>query len=259
MIRLSGLSFGYDSNGGFRLNDVSLEIREGESVMLLGANGAGKTTLLKVMAGIFRAYSGSARAGDKEIKDYARADFARLVSYIPQQENHIFEFSVFEIAVMGRRPYINGAGMLKKRDVDAVKAALDRFGMLEKAGRKFLSLSGGEKRIVMIARAIAQEAKVLLMDEPATYLDISHKASLMETACALSREGKIVIMITHDINTAAGYIDRAVFMKNGAIAYDGPAKEIITPAALSEIYGVKNAVVGVNPLTGGPNIFIRPS
>jgi iron complex transport system ATP-binding protein len=258
MITAENISYKYPENGGFKLKNVSIKLEHGSFAALTGPNGAGKTTLIKILAGLINGYGGKVMLGNKDIRQYSAKDFARQVSYIPQAESYVFDFTVYDIVAMGRRPYINEAGVLKNTDREAIDAALYAFELYEKRGRKFGSLSGGEKRMALIGRAMAQEAGILLMDEPTTFLDLLHGSALMEKLLMLNKEGKTVLMISHDINLAAEYIDRIILIKEGEVVFDGPSQEALDEDRIRRIYGVENFVVQKNSMTGRKNVFLVP-
>jgi iron complex transport system ATP-binding protein len=258
MIAASNINYKYPENGGFKLKQVSVELERGSFAALAGPNGAGKTTLIKILAGLISGYEGEVTLEGKNIRQYSAKEFARRVSYIPQAESYVFDFTIYDIVAMGRRPYINEAGALQNTDREAVTAALRAFDLYEKRARKYGSLSGGEKRMVLIARAMAQEAGILLMDEPTTFLDLQHGSALMEKLLLLNKSGKTVLMISHDINLAVEYIKRMILIKEGSIVFDGPAQKAIDRKFIREIYGVDNFVVQKNSVTGRKNVFLVP-
>jgi iron complex transport system ATP-binding protein len=258
MIAAENINFKYPENGGFKLKDVNLSLEPGSFAALIGPNGAGKTTLIKIMAGLIGGYGGRVILDSKDIRNYSARIFAGKVSYIPQGDGGIFDFSLFDIVAMGRRPYINEAGMLKKTDTEAIDAALDAFGLFPKKHRKYGSLSGGERRMALIARAMAQEADILLMDEPTTYLDMQHGSELMEKLLQLNGAGRTVLMISHDLNLAAEFIRRVVFIKEGGIVFDGPAGEGVREDRIKELYGIENFTIQENRKTGKKNVFLMP-
>jgi iron complex transport system ATP-binding protein len=259
MTLLAGKDIGFSyGRSGFSLKSISLSIDNGEVVSLLGPNGAGKTTLIKIFSGLVSGYTGSVMLGQKELKNYGNAGLARLISYIPQADSYTFDFTVGQIVAMGRRPYMNETGILSKHDMDRVKDALDSFGIYEKRDAVYNNLSGGEKRMVLIARAIAQEAEMLLMDEPMTFLDLHHQAALMETIMGLNSAGKTIFMISHGINLASEYVKRVVLMKDGAIRADGTPGNVITQENMKNIFSMENFYIESNKLSKRPNVFIVP-
>lgn len=244
--------------GDFGLKNVSFIMKEGESAALIGPNGAGKTTLVKILAGLTRGYSGDVILADKKISEYSNTQRASLISYIPQIDNMTFEFSVEDIVSMGRRPFINETGVLKKTDRDRVTQAIGYFGLETKRTNSYNSLSGGEKRMVLIARAFAQEAKLLIMDEPLTYLDVKNQSELMEHVHKLNQTGHTILMISHGINLAAEYVQRVILMKDGRVEADGSPHEVIEDSVIRRVYGLENFYIENNKMTGKPNLFMVP-
>jgi iron complex transport system ATP-binding protein len=258
MITAENIVFKYPENGGFSLRGINLTLENGAFAALAGPNGAGKTTLIKILAGLISGYKGRVVLGSKEAGQYKPKEFARRVSYIPQAEGYVFDFTVYDIVAMGRRPYINEAGVLKQADRDSIGAALSGSGLYDKRKRKYGSLSGGEKRMALIARSMAQEADVLLMDEPTTYLDLQHGSELMEKLAGLNRAGKTILMISHDMNLASEYINRMIFIKEGVIVFDGPARDGLSKERITELYGIENFMIQKNAETGKPYVFLVP-
>ncbi len=259
MIFLSakGIKYSYGA-GHFSIKNVDLELIHGETLAMIGPNGAGKSTLMKIFSGLIKGYSGVVTAAGQDIKKTPEGGLARLISYIPQSSEHVFNFTVEEIVAMGRRPYITPGGRLKAADIEAIKSALDGIGIYAKRSAKYPELSGGEKRMVLIARAIAQDTPAVFMDEPMTYLDIQHQSMLMEAVMKMNRAGKSVLLISHGINTASEYASRVAVIRGGEIKFIGTAKECINYDNIREAYGFDNFDIADNPRTGRPNIFIGP-
>ncbi len=255
MIRLDNISFSYGING-FYLDNISLKIKEGGFAAVIGPNGSGKTTLIKIAAGILAGYTGTVEVNGKNIRGLGDAARARLISYVPQSDSQVFDFTVEEIVMMARRPYMGPAGIPGKRDRDVVSAALERCGAASKRSRLYGSLSGGEKRMVLIARATAQETPVIFMDEPTSYLDIHHQAELMENSAVLAKDGKTVVMILHSVNLASEFCDRIIAVQNGRIEADGVPEEAFTQDNVMKIYG-GGLRVAQSPVSGKPNVFFK--
>ncbi len=255
LLEAKNINFTY-GRGGFSLKSVNLSVNKGEVVSLLGPNGAGKTTLIKILASILGGFTGSVSVNSSPVGSYKGTELAKLISYIPQVDSYTFDYTVEELVSMGRRPYINEMGLLSQGDREAVKSVLDSFDLYGKRGEVYNNLSGGEKRMVLIARAIAQEAQLLLMDEPMTYLDMHHQSALMEKIMELNGQGKTILLISHGINLAAEYVKRVVFMKDGSIAADGPPDKVINEAKIREIYGLENFYIEKNRVSGRPNLFL---
>jgi iron complex transport system ATP-binding protein len=258
MISVRDLNFKYMENG-FSLKNISIDILKGDFIAFVGPNGAGKSTFVRILAGIINNYSGDAIVAGKNLRQYKSIEFAKKVSYIPQTDSHVFNFTVYDIVAMGRRPYTGSMGLLKKTDREAIDAALNDYGLYEKKDKFFNQLSGGERRTALIAKAIAQESDILLMDEPTTYLDIHHQIFLMEKLLGLKdKSGKTIFFISHNINLASEYAGRVIFIKDGTIVKDGKPKEVITSENIEKIYGINNFTVEANKKTGAPNLFVVP-
>jgi iron complex transport system ATP-binding protein len=257
ILEAKNIGYSYE-DGDFSLKDVSFFLNEGESAALIGPNGAGKTTLVKILAGLTRGYTGNVFLAGKPVNGYTNTQRASLVSYIPQIDNLTFDFSVEDIVGMGRRPYINETGALKKSDRDKVAEAILYFGLDSKKTHSYNSLSGGEKRMALIARAFAQEAKLLIMDEPLTYLDVKNQSELMEHISRLNNTGHTILMISHGINLAAEYVKRVILMKDGRVEADGSPHEVIEESVIRRVYGLENFYIENNKMTGKPNLFMVP-
>jgi iron complex transport system ATP-binding protein len=258
VIKAEKVSYAYPENGGFRLNNITLNVAPGSFTSLAGPNGAGKTTLIKILAGLIRGYEGTVTLDGKNIQGISAGGFAREVSYIPQTENYVFEFNVYDIVAMGRRPYLGPAGVMKAKDRDAVDEALAAFELTAKRRRKFGSLSGGERRMALIARAMAQEADYLLMDEPTTFLDLAHGHALMEKLAELNMAGRTIFMISHDMNLASEYVKNVVYMKSGRVVYHGTSAGAMEARLVRKVFGIGAFTVQKNPKTGKKHIFLMP-
>jgi iron complex transport system ATP-binding protein len=244
--------------GQFSVKNINFSLMQGETLAMIGPNGAGKSTLMRILSGLLKGYAGEVSILGNDVKKMDGMAMARLVSYIAQSSEQAFNFTVEEIVAMGRRPYITPGGGLKPGDIEAVKSAIESIGIYEKRSAKYSALSGGEKRMVLIARAIAQDTPAVFMDEPMTFLDIQHQSMLMEAITGMNRSGKSVLLISHGINLASEYASRVAIMKDGSIMATGTAKECINPENIRLIYGFDNFDIADNPRTGRPNIFMAP-
>jgi iron complex transport system ATP-binding protein len=210
------------------LADISLRFETPQMVALAGPNGAGKSTLLGIMAGLRPGYSGSCRLYGIEAPRWRRRDFARQVAFVPQSLRLDFPFTAQEVVYMGRTPHAGGF-FESSRDREAARHAMDLTDMGEFAHRDFRALSGGERQRVVLASALAQEPQVLLLDEPTTFLDLSHQFAIYSLLRRLSQDGILVIAATHDLNLAAAYSDRVVVLQKGrVVADDGPCDALST-------------------------------
>ncbi|ASJ02044.1 iron ABC transporter ATP-binding protein [Thermococcus profundus] len=236
-IRARNLRYSY--NGAEVLRGLDLEIGEGDFVVILGPNGAGKSTLLKCLSGILKC--SGVEVFEKPIGEYQRDELAKLISYVPQRTEPGF-MTVFDTVLLGRRPYMGLRP--SKRDVEAVRSALKKLGIEHLALKITNRLSGGELQKVGVARALAQEPKILMMDEPTNNLDIKSQLEVMRIAREFSSEGNTSILVMHDVNLALRFAERFVFMKNGEIVADG-GTEVLTPGLFKRVYGVEVEIAEV--------------
>jgi iron complex transport system ATP-binding protein len=220
------------------LKQVSLHINPGEYVSIIGPNGAGKTTLIKCMAGIYQDWSGTITINGQSITALSTREVAKHQSYVPQAEGRANPLTVEEFVTMGRYPHLSAFTTLSNTDYTAIGEAIDRAGLEPFRHRKMNTLSGGERQMAFIAAALAQGSKLLLLDEPSTFLDYRHQAnvaSILTTACR--ENGITVVAVHHDINTAAACSDRIYAIKDGSLAFSGTAAEAVNPDILERIYG----------------------
>jgi ABC-type cobalamin/Fe3+-siderophores transport system ATPase subunit len=227
------------------LQDVSLQLGAGEFVAIAGPNGAGKSTLLGVMAGLRPQFTGECLYDGRAVREWTRAAFARRVSVVPQTVRIDFPFTAEQVVLMGRTAH---ADSLFESDADAahVERAMSLTGTAPFRHRDFRSLSGGEKQRVIVASALAQTPESLLLDEPATHLDIEHQISLYRLLRSLADEGVLVVTITHDLNLAASYATRVVLIRGGALSGDGKPADVLRAETIREVFRV-DAVVHTGP------------
>ncbi|GAB6101563.1 ABC transporter ATP-binding protein [Thermococcus atlanticus] len=234
MLCVEGLSFSY---GRRRiLKSVNLSVDQGLTC-ILGPNGSGKSTLLKCIAGILRPETGRVIVNRRDIAGLPRKEVSKLIAYSPQEFSSTFPYTVFQMVLMGRNPYINPIEGPGKKDEEATLQALRSLGLEKLKDRPFMELSGGEKRLVMIARAVAQAGGVFLFDEPTSFLDFRNKYEVMSVIKSLS-EKKPVLVSLHDPNLALMYSERAFLLKKGEIMAGGRAEEVITSQNLSVLYDI---------------------
>jgi iron complex transport system ATP-binding protein len=232
------------------LSDVSLRVRGGDVAALLGANGAGKSTLLRVAAGILSPTSGTARVGGSDVATKRRQELAREMAFVPQTEAIAWGFRVRDVVAMGRAPH-QGVWMQESAvDRAAIDDALDRCDLASLAERRMETLSGGEQRRVSIARALAQRPRVLLLDEPAAFLDVRHRLGLYRLlADAAARDRIACVVAMHDLDAAARFASNAILMREGRILAAGTPDEVMTPARLEAALDAEVAV-GVHAASG---------
>lgn len=261
MMRLEarGVTGGYGSKDVVR--DVSLAVTSGEFVGLIGPNGCGKSTLLRLLSGVLRPRLGSVWLQGRVLTEFASRDIARRVAFVPQQEQAAFEFTVQDVVLMGRFPHRQGRRGPTHEDYTIVERALEELDITHLKARSIMELSGGEHRRVLLARGLAQQTPLLLLDEPTAHLDITHQVELLERTRALTQDANKAVgalAALHDLNQAAEFCDRLILMHEGQILAQGTAEETLLPDYLRTAYGGE-AQVGRNPITGRPMIFaLRP-
>jgi iron complex transport system ATP-binding protein len=223
------------------LSGITFSFDRPELVAVLGPNGAGKSTLLGILAGMRANYSGSCLFQDSELRQWNRREFARLVSFVPQTVRIEFPFTCEQVVLMGRTPHC--AGLFESdQDWAAVERAMELTDSVEFRNRDFRTLSGGEKQRVLLASALAQSPRVLLLDEPTAFLDLKHQISVYELLRRLAREDLLVVTVTHDLNLAASYCDRAIVLSHGRLAADAPPRDALRAETIAAVYGVQAQV-----------------
>jgi len=221
------------------LKDLSLTIHQGEHLSILGPNGAGKTSLIKCLAGLYTPQSGSQTLFGKPFSSYSSRQCARLQSYVPQATSQEMTLSVEEFVELGRYPYRSPFTPLTSDDKSAIEEALEHTELTSLRQRSVATLSGGEKQMVFIAAALAQKAPLLLLDEPAAFLDYRHQeqvARILKTAA--EKLNHTIIAIHHDIRLATQHSNRVIALKAGKIIFDGTPEELLNPQILQSIYDV---------------------
>jgi iron complex transport system ATP-binding protein len=232
------------------LRGVSLEVPPGEVFAIVGPNGSGKSTLLRVLNGAMRRQGGAVELLGRPLESYDARSRARLMATVAQENTVAFRFTVIEVVLMGRAPHLGAFRFESPHDVEIARAALERFELLALAHRHVEELSGGERKRVFLARALAQEPKVVLLDEPTAFLDLKHVASIFNRFRELAAEHAMAVVATlHDLNAAAMYADRVMLLKDGVGVACGPPLEVLTEENLRRVYETE-VYVGRNPETG---------
>jgi iron complex transport system ATP-binding protein len=224
------------------LDAVSFTLREGEVVGLLGPNGAGKSTLLRAALGIAPRASGTVRVGDDDPAQLDRRVLARRAAFLPQEADVSLDFTVREIVAMGRHPHVDRWSALGKHDTKAIDAALEALELTALASRPIRALSAGEQKRALLARCFAQEAPLLVLDEPTSTLDAGRARSLLRAVRAKCARGGGALIAIHDIALAAGACDRVIALAAGAVVASGPPAEALTPEVLGSLFGVRGTV-----------------
>jgi iron complex transport system ATP-binding protein len=228
-----------DTTTEFALHDVSVRIAPGSLTGLLGPNGCGKTTLLKLLSGVLKPELGSVRLGDREIRTLSPRVLAQQIAVVPQETHPAFDFTVMEMVLMGRHPYLGAFQLEGPADLAIAREAMTATGVAHLAGRAYMTLSGGEKQRVVIASALAQQPKVLLLDEPTASLDLGYQLEIASLLKQLNRErGVTMVLATHDLNLAASVCDTMVLVREGRVLMQGAAREVLTSSTVQQLYGV---------------------
>jgi iron complex transport system ATP-binding protein len=268
-IEVDGLSFRYQTMQGrgrqWTLDHLSFRVDAGEILGIVGPNGSGKSSLLKVLSGLLPIGEGDVRLGGLSIQKRTQADIARLVAVVPQEYQQVFPFTVAETVLMGRFPHRTarwwsmGIGDETAGDLASAHQSMVVTDVLSLADRLVSDLSGGERQRVMIARALAQEPKILLLDEPTAFLDINHQIEICSLITRLRAERRLtVVLVSHDLNVASQYCDRVLMLKDGGLCRIGSPDETIRPDVLRMVYGC-DVVVDAHPQTGRPRVTMPMS
>lgn len=252
MIRAEHIQVGYDEK--IVIKDLSLNIHKGEVVSILGPNGCGKSTLLKTLSRVLKPMKGSILIENNPIHSIGTKNLSRKIAMLSQHNEAPAGITVKELVYYGRLPHKKWFETKNKEDETIIDWALTHTGLRDYKDRLVSGLSGGERQRVWLAMALAQKPEVLLLDEPTTYLDISHQLELMELIRSINEKFNMtIIMVLHDLNQASEYSDRLVIMKKGEIKGDGAPCELINEQLLREIYNIQ-CDIDINPLTSKPRI-----
>jgi iron complex transport system ATP-binding protein len=238
------------------IQDVSLTVDRGRIVGILGPNGSGKTTLLRLLAGMLTPESGTVSIGGVPVASMDRAALARRLAVVPQETHLAFDYTVLEIALMGRYPHLGPFELEGPRDVQIARESLQATGTAGLERRQFATLSGGEKQRVVIASALAQQADILLLDEPTASLDVGYQFEIANLLGRLNRErGLTIVVATHDLNFAAGLCHSLVLVSEGRVVNAGPTDDTLTSLNIQTLYGV---VADVYPHHAAGHLMVVP-
>jgi iron complex transport system ATP-binding protein len=221
------------------LDRLSLSIDKGEMVAVLGPNGSGKTTLLKIISAILSG-EGEVQLRERDIRSYERKQLSRILAVVPQETQIDFPFTVAEMVLMGRANRHHPLALEDKRDLESARKSMELTETASLADRYLHELSTGEKQRVIIARALAQEPEVLLLDEPSAFLDLKHQISVLQLVRKLNQEqGLTIIAALHDLNLAALFFPRLVMLHRGMVFCDGTPKDVLTEGTIEQVYGIR--------------------
>ena len=252
IVQVQGVSFSYSPDGPEVLRDIQWSFPAAAVTALLGPNGSGKTTLLNVILGWLKPRKGVVRLDGEDEGETAPGRRGRRIGLVPQDEALAFELELLEYVLLGRAPFLGFLDRPGEEDRLAAAAAIEAMGLTQLSARPVNALSAGERQLAAIARALAQDPAILLLDEPLSHLDLSNTRRLLHVLLSLRRAGKTIILTTHDPNIAAVLADEAVLLKEGRVLAGGPAAEVMTAAHLAETYGVP---VDVRMIDGRPVIL----
>ncbi|MCY7388043.1 MAG: ABC transporter ATP-binding protein [Burkholderiales bacterium] len=254
LLKAHNLAFGYPGRTLGRA--INLEVQTGEVLCVLGPNGGGKTTLFRTLLGLLPAHGGSIALGGKSLEACAPSERAKLMAYVPQAGNSYFAFTVRDVVLMGRTAHLGLFAAPGPKDFDAATAALNELRIAHLAEKSFTQISGGERQLVLIARAIAQESPLLIMDEPTASLDFGNQSLMISEILRLKASGRSVLFSTHDPDHALQCAERALLLHAGNVLALGSPREVVTAANLKTLYGVD--VELIESLSGGQP-FCRPA
>lgn len=235
-IKVDNLCFSYGPRE--ILHNVSLEIHDGEFLSILGSNGAGKSTLFRCILGLLKPKSGTITIDGRNVHEMTEKEISAVVAYIPQTTSPAFNYSVEDIVLMGTTAGASAFRTPKKEEHLRAEEALVKMGIADLRGRCFHHLSGGERQLVIISRALAQKTKILMLDEPTASLDFGNQVLVLNRISELSRTGYTIIQTTHNPEHSYMYSDRIVALKNGTVASEGAPEKVITEDTVSSVYGI---------------------
>jgi iron complex transport system ATP-binding protein len=236
-LRFEGLTV--ELGGRTILSEIDFEVLPGEVVGLVGRNGVGKTTLLRLANGVLETSQGRVLLGDDSVATLSRRRLAQGIALVPQDLHVPFPFRVGELVLMGRAPHQPMLGLESDSDVALALEALERLGIRHLADRAITTLSGGERQLVLFARALVQDPDVLLLDEPTAFLDLKHRVEVLREVRAFARSGRSALVVSHDLSLAARACDRIVLLGSGRVAATGPPAEVLTPENLRSAFEIE--------------------
>lgn len=254
-LRLNSIRVAY--NGKVILKDVSIQVRPGEILALVGPNGAGKTTLIRTASGVLSPIQGQVQVNDRDLQQLSTVERAKWMAVVPQARQLPATFSVYQTVMLGRTPYLGWLGFPKKEDEEIVQQVLVRTQLDTLAHRRIGELSGGEQQRVLLARALAQNTPILLLDEPTAHLDLHHQALILKLVQQTVKEcGLAVLLAIHDLNLVSLYADRVALLVNGHLQREGKPAQVLTKQEIENAYGVEVELLD-HPHLSAPFIIPR--
>lgn len=255
-VKVEGVSYAYTRQ--WVLMDVSLEIFRGEIFGVVGPNASGKTTLIRLLCGLLRPRRGRVELLGRDLSRMSRREIARAVAVVPQESMLLYAFTVLDVVLMGRTPHLPPLGFEGRKDLEIAVSALEWVGCVHLKGRPFNELSEGERQRVLIARALAQGPRVLLMDEPTAHLDLRHQMDFVDLIVRLNAEESLTIVwVSHDLNLAALCCGRMLLLHQGRVFSLGPPQDVLNEESIGRVYG-RSVRVDRDPETGVPRLWPRP-
>jgi iron complex transport system ATP-binding protein len=251
-LQVKNLSFAYDSEP--ILKNISLSVEKGNFIGLIGPNGSGKSTLLKLIGGVLSSPDDAIRINEHQINAINKKELARTITWVPQEHPMVFPFTIQEIVLMGRHPYLSPLSFEGEEDYKIAQQAMETTQTLQFSDRYFNEISGGEKQRVMLASAIAQEPEVMLLDEPTSALDLKYQVQILNILKHLNIEKNITLILAmHDLNLASRFCNRLILLNDGVIECDGTPEEVLKKEIIENVYGVN---VNLHNLDG--EILVHP-
>jgi iron complex transport system ATP-binding protein len=239
-------------SGIVALDGVSIEVEQGERVGLIGPNGAGKTTLFRSLLGFLPLRGGRVRLAGRDLADWGRRELAQTVAYVPQAHTSPFPFTVTEVVLMGRTPHLGVAGSPGRGDLAVAEENMERLGIAQLADRSFSRISGGERQLVLIARALTQQPALLMMDEPTSNLDLGNQVRVLRQVRQLAAAGLGIVMISHTPDHAFSVATTAALLRRDGTLRVGPPEHVVTQADLAAAYGEDVLIVTSTAPDGSP-------
>lgn len=243
LLNFKNITFGYQLRQPPVIHDLDLSLNAGKVTAILGPNGAGKTTLLHLALGWLKPWQGTVQLMEKPLSHYSRQELGRWMALVPQGEHIPFEYSVLEYLLLGRAPHLPPLSMPGERDYSIAFEALEKVGIENLYNHPLPTLSGGERQLVLVARALTQQPRLLLLDEPTAHLDLSNKSRMIHIIRELHAQGITVLMTTHEPEVVLAVAEDVILMAKGHVMDYGPLEQVLTSENLSKIYGLPVNVI----------------